>query len=122
MASHTYEQLKGMVVAELREIAQGIKDDALEGYSTLHKEQLLPLLCKVLKIPMHHTAAGVEKIRLKMAIHKIQARHSQASTKKDQARGAMDRRMIHSLKRRLRQMAKAADAAPKPAPAESKTA
>ena len=104
MASHTLEELKVMTVAQLREIAQGITDDALEGYSTLHKEQLLPLLCKVLKIPTHHTAEGAEKIRLKMAIRKIKAR----GAKNDPARQALDRRMIHDLKRRLRQMAEIA--------------
>lgn len=99
MAQYTYEQLKAMTVAELREIAKGIQNDVLEGYSTKHKEQLLPLLCKALDIHIHHAAVGSEKDRIKSMIRKFKA------TSGNKAKSAAIRRQIHVLKRKLRKMA-----------------
>ncbi len=101
MADYTYEQLKNMTVADLREIAKGIQNDALEGFSVMHKDHLLPLLCKVLNIPMHHIAAGEEKANLKATIHKIKPRATTGSVEQR----AATRRQIHDLKRRLRRLA-----------------
>ncbi|RPI62521.1 MAG: hypothetical protein EHM48_03950 [Planctomycetaceae bacterium] len=99
MSEYTYEQLKALTVAELREIAKGIENDELEGFSTKHKEQLLPILCKVLHISMHHVAAGDEKVRLKAMIHKFQAARS------DKSKAAVARHQIHVMKHKLRKMA-----------------
>jgi len=107
MAEYTYEQLKGMTVAELRDIAKGIQDPALEGYSTWHKEHLLPELCKVLHIPMHHVAAGQEKLRLKTAIRGAKARRDEPSARNNLAGQAFARQIIHAAKRRLRKLAEA---------------
>jgi hypothetical protein len=46
--AHTYEDLHKMTAVQLRQIADGIEDEQLKGHSTMHKEQLLPLLCKAL--------------------------------------------------------------------------
>ena len=35
---HTFEELKKKTVAELREIAAGIGDEAVKGYTQLNKE------------------------------------------------------------------------------------
>ena len=43
--AYTYEQLHVMTVAQLREIAQGIEHEAVQGFSTMHKDHLLPALC-----------------------------------------------------------------------------
>jgi hypothetical protein len=99
MAQYTYEQLKAMTVTELREIAKGIQSDVLEGYSTKHKEQLLPLLCKALDIHIHHAAVGSEKDRIKAMIRKFKA------SRGDKAKAAVMRRQIHAMKRKLRRMA-----------------
>ena len=44
--AHTYEELHGMTVAQLREVAEGVEHDAVHGYSTMHKEELLPTSCR----------------------------------------------------------------------------
>jgi len=105
MATYTYEQLKGMTVAQLRELAKDIKDEALEGYSTMHKDHLLPALCKVLKIDIHHAAAGTEKSRIKAAIRKLKTGRDAAMAADDHAQLAAIHRQIHALKHRLRRMA-----------------
>ena len=42
----TFEELKHKTVVELREIAKGIEHDAVQGYTQMNKEHLLPALCK----------------------------------------------------------------------------
>ncbi len=110
MASYTYEQLKEMTVVQLRELAQTLRaqHEQLEGYATRHKEQLLPVLCQVLGVHMHASAKGEQKTRVKMQIHKLQAKRDDAlkAGKKDQL--PTIKRQIHVLKHRLRQMAKLA--------------
>ena len=105
MASYTLEQLKGLTVAQLREIALGIHDDALEGFSTMHKEQLLPILCKVLNIPTHHIAVGSQKEQMKAAIRKLKADRKAAETSGKLAALPDIRHQIHLLKHKLRNMA-----------------
>jgi len=105
MASYTYEQLKVMTVAQLREIADGIQDESLKGHSTMHKEQLLPLLCKSLGIATHHAVAGQEKVRIKATIHKLKTRRDELGSSAPAGRQAVLRQQIHALKRRLRRIA-----------------
>ena len=105
MASYTYEQLKEMTVADLRQIAHDLHHESLEGSSTMHKEHLLPLLCKVLGISTHHVAAGEAKPRIKATIRKLRARREALGSGGDAAQLAAIRQQIHALKRRLRQMA-----------------
>jgi hypothetical protein len=52
--THTYEELSKMTAIQLRVIADGIEDERLKGHSTMHKEQLLPLVCKSLGIEIPH--------------------------------------------------------------------
>jgi len=107
MAEYTYEQLHAMKVAELRDVAKGIDHDALKGYSTMHKEQLLPGLCTALNIHVHHEAVGAEKPRIKATIRRLKARREEAKAAGDHGRLAETRHQIHVLKRRLRKMAHA---------------
>ena len=46
MAEYTYEQLKHKTIGDLREIARGLDHEAVQGFSQLNKEHLLPGLCK----------------------------------------------------------------------------
>jgi hypothetical protein len=48
--SHTFEELSGKTVAELREVAKEIEDDAVKGYSSMHKADLLKAVCTALKL------------------------------------------------------------------------
>ena len=105
MAEYTYGQLKKMTVVKLREIAQGLQNEALQGCLTMHKEQLLPILCKVLGIGAHHAIHAAEKVRIKASIRKLKAQRDGAATGGDRAKAAAARKQIHALKRRLRKMA-----------------
>ena len=49
--AYTYHELKEKTIQELRDIAKGVENqDAVQGYSQLNKEHLLPALCKALGI------------------------------------------------------------------------
>ncbi len=59
--AYTYEELKGKTIAELREIAKGVEQhEAVQGFSQMNKEHLLPALCKALGVDTHghHHVAG----------------------------------------------------------------
>ena len=105
MATYTFEQLRDMTIAQLREIAQGLQHEALEGFSTMHKEQILPALCKAMDIHMHHAAVGAKKSNIKSAIRKLKAQRAEAIAAHDYDRLANIRRQVHGLTRRLRHMA-----------------
>jgi len=101
--SYTFEELKGKTVAELRDIAAGLHEDAVKGYTQLHKEHLLELLCKALHLPTHahHDVVGIDKTAVKQQIRELKK-------KRDEAIGAHDgdqlkriRRRIHRLKRNI---------------------
>ena len=111
--SYTFEQLKHMTVAELREIAAGLKHEAVQGYTQLNKEHLLAALCKVLSIDMfvHHVArpTALDKSRTKQKIRDLKKSRAAAMKAHDSGQLHTIRHQIHELKRSLR---KAADAAP----------
>jgi predicted nucleotide-binding protein len=104
MASYTYEQLKNMTVAQLRKIADEIEHEALKGHSTMHKDHLLPALCKALNIQVHHAAAGTEKAEIRATIRKLKSKRDEALAAGDHARLADVRHQIHVLKHKLRRM------------------
>jgi hypothetical protein len=106
--SHTYEELKGKTVAELRDIASGIQHDALQGYSQLNKEHLLEKLCTALSIPMlsHHKVADVGvKVAAKGKIKTLKEKRDAAAQAGNHKALKHIRRRIHSLKRNLRKSA-----------------
>ena len=43
--AHTYEELKGKTLAELREIAAGMDNEAVQGHTQMNKDHLLVALC-----------------------------------------------------------------------------
>lgn len=103
--AHTYQELHGMAVAQLREIAAEIEHDAVHGYSTMHKEPLVQALCEALGMEAqeHHEVTGIDKAPLKAEIRALKV-------KRDEARAAAGeiaetkriRRRIHRLKHKLR--------------------
>lgn len=100
---YTFEQLHKLNVAQLREIAQGIDHEALHGYSTMHKDKLLPVLVKVLGIEVpHHHAVGAEKTKLKAQIRLLKKQRDDAIGKHDKKGLKEIRRQIHNLKNELR--------------------
>jgi hypothetical protein len=111
--SYTFEQLKHKTVAELRELAAGLKHEAVQGYTQLNKEHLLAALCKAFNIDMHvhHTASAavLDKSRVKQQIKDLKKRRAAAVETHDSGQLHTIRHQLHELKRSLR---KAADAVP----------
>ena len=104
--AHTYEELKGKTIDDLREIAKGLEHEAVKGYTQMNKEHLLPALCKALGIEYHkhphHAAVGIEKGKLKARMHALKAEKQQAITAADRKKLKALRREYHHLNRRIR--------------------
>ena len=101
--AHTYEELHKMTAVQLRQIADGIEDERLKGHLTMHKEQLLPLLCKALGVEIpHHHSVGANKAEMKAKIHALKTERVAAIEKKDYEKLASVRDEIHKLKRKMR--------------------
>lgn len=100
----TYDDLMTKTVAQLREIAEGIEHDAVRGYSTMHKEHLLPAICEALSIEahVHHEVVGIDKSAVKAQIRALKAQRDAALEAKDKLELKRTRREIHHLKRKLR--------------------
>jgi hypothetical protein len=107
---HTYEELKKKTVAELRDLAQGIEHEAVQGYTQMNKEHLLPALCKALGIDAHehHAAALAEKAATKAKMRDIKHACDQARAEGDHERLHRLRRQYHALNHELRASAKRA--------------
>jgi hypothetical protein len=107
--SYTYDQLKEKTVAELREIAAGIKHEAVQGYTQLNKEHLLAALCKALNLDMHvhrkGKAAGVSKSDIKSQMKELKKKRDAALKAHDHAQLKAVRRQMHEMRRALRKAA-----------------
>jgi hypothetical protein len=102
--AHTYEELHSMTVAQLREIAEGIEHDAVHGFSTMHKEHLLPALCEALGIEahVHHEVVGIDKAKVKAEIRELKLERKAALEAGDDEQLRRVRRRVHRLKGKLR--------------------
>ena len=104
--AHTYEELKGKTIDELREIAKGIEHEAVKGYTQMNKEHLLPALCKALGIEFHkhphHAAVGIDKSKLKARMHALRAEKAKAIEGGDNKKLKALRREYHHLNRKIR--------------------
>lgn len=102
--AYTYEQLSKMTVVQLRHIADGVEHEDLKGHSTMHKEQLLPALCKALGVEthVHHHVVGINKAEIKAQIRALKLERASAIEKKDYKQLEMIRDQIHRLKRKIR--------------------
>ena len=101
---YSYEQLHGMTVAQLREIASGIEHEAVAGYTQLNKDHLLPKLCEALGIEAHehHEVVGIDKRPIKAQLKKLKAERLEAIDAKDSSRLKSIRKEKKLLKRRLK--------------------
>jgi hypothetical protein len=102
--AHTYEELHKMTVAQLREVAEGIDHEAVRGFSTMHKDELLPALCTALDIEAHehHKVIGIDKKKIKAQIRDLKTQRSAALEAGDHAELKKVRRRIRGLKRKIR--------------------
>jgi len=101
--TYTHAELKKKTVAELREIANGIEHEAVQGYSQLNKEHLLVALCKALNIDMHvhHQVVGLNKAQVKANIRRIKEKLAAAIAAHDRKQIKYCHRQIHKQKRQI---------------------
>jgi hypothetical protein len=101
---YTYEELGKKTVDQLREIAKGTEHEAVQGYSQMNKEHLLPALCKALGIDTHghHAAVGIDKGNIKSRLHALKSERQKSLEAHDHAKLKQVRREMHRLKRRIR--------------------
>ena len=107
---HTYEELKKKTVAELRDLAKSLEHEAVQGYTQMNKDHLLPALCKALGIDAHehHAAIAAEKGAIKARMREIKIACHQAKAEADHDRLYRLRRQYHALNHSLRTSAKRA--------------
>ena len=100
--AYTYEQLKHMTLADLREIAKGTEHDAVQGYTQMNKEHLIGALANALGIQhTHHDVVGIDKASIKARIRELKTQRAAALEAHDRAQLKVVRRTIHRLKRRI---------------------
>jgi hypothetical protein len=102
--TYTYEELHAMTVAQMRDLAQGVEHEAVTGYSTMHKEQLLKALCTAFDIEahVHHEVVGIDKAPIKAQIRALKVERQKALDAGDSLQLKRIRRKIHRLKRAIR--------------------
>lgn len=100
--AYTYEQLKHMTLADLREIAKGNEQEVVQGYTQMNKEHLVGALAKALGIQhTHHDVVGIDKSAIKARIRELKTQRAAAVEAHDRAQLKAVRRNIHRLKRRI---------------------
>lgn len=100
---HTFEELKKKTVGQLRELAKEIDHEAVHGYSTMHKEDLVLALCTALDIEarVHHEVVGIDKTRVKARLRELKAERAAALEAGDRHKLKATLRRIHHQKRKL---------------------
>ena len=102
--AHTYHELKEMTVGQLRDMAKELNHEAVQGYSQMNKDHLLPALCRALNIDTleRHTANGVDKPAIKARMRDLKQRRVQALTAHDHVLLKSIRRQMHALNHQIR--------------------
>ena len=102
--AYTYHDLKVKTIQELRDIAKGVQHDAVQGYSQMNKDHLLPALCKALGIDTHghHHVEGIDKPAIKARMIELKKKRDAALTAHDGKTLKSVRRQLHRLNRQIR--------------------
>jgi DNA-binding IclR family transcriptional regulator len=102
--THTFHELKEKTIQELRDIAKDVQHEAVQGYSQMNKEHLLPALCKALGIDVHehYTVSGIDKTAIKARMRELKQKKQVALEAHDHALLRQLRRQIHGLNRQIR--------------------
>jgi hypothetical protein len=102
--AYTYDELHTKTVAELRQIAKAEDHEALRGYSTMHKAELLHALCQAFGLDEHvqHEVIGVDKGKVKATIRELKKQRDAALEAHDPAQLEHFRKRIKRLKRQIR--------------------
>jgi hypothetical protein len=100
----TYHDLKAKNIQELRDIAKDLSHDAVQGYTQMNKEHLLPALCLALGIEVHehHDVTGIDKAAIKAKMQALKRDRQTALDAHDPGRLHALRRQIHHLNRQIR--------------------
>lgn len=100
----TYEDLRKKTVAELREMAKGLTHDAVQGYTQMNKEHLLPALCKALGIEHahHHVEDGFDKSSIRARMKTLRVERDGALEAHDSGKLKAIRSELHALNHRIR--------------------
>ncbi len=106
--AHDLAELKKKTLAELREIAKDLNHKAVQGYTQMNKEHLLPALCHALGIDTHdhHAASGAVKFEARAKMRGIKKLRAQAVASGDHDQLRMLRRQYHHLNHKLREAAR----------------
>jgi DNA-binding IclR family transcriptional regulator len=102
--AYTYHDLKAKTIQELRDIAKDVHHDAVQGFSQMNKEHLLPALCRALGIDTHEHGAvvGIDKPAIKAKMRELKKKREAALEAGDHDALKAVRRQIHSLNREIR--------------------
>jgi hypothetical protein len=102
--TYTYHELKEKTLQELRDIAKGVQHDAVQGFSQMNKDHLLPALCRALGVDAreHGVAVGIDKPGIKARMRTLKAKRDEALSGGDHDALKQVRREIHSLNRQIR--------------------
>jgi hypothetical protein len=102
--AHTYEELKKKTLAELRELAKETDHEAVQGFTQMNKEHLLPALCKAFGIDAreHHVAHGAEKLSARARMHELKKKREEAIAAGDHDLLKTIRREYHHWNHKLR--------------------
>ncbi len=101
---HTYQELKGKTIEDLRDIAKGLDNEAVKGFSQMNKVHLLPALCQALGIDtyVHHHAEGIDKPAIKARMKALKKQRDVALEKHDEELLKSVRRQLHHFNRQIR--------------------
>lgn len=101
---YTYHDLKGMTVAQLREISAGIDHPAVAGYTQKRKAEVLAGICEAKDIDMHehHDVVGIDKAKVKVQIQEWRAKRDAALESGNHAELKMARTKMRRLRRKIR--------------------
>jgi Rho termination factor-like protein len=103
--AYTYHELKEKTIQELREIAKDVENqDAVQGYSQMNKDHLLPAVCKALGIAVHehHDVVGIDKPAIKAQMRALKQKRDAALEAHDHDAVKVARRQLHRLNRQIR--------------------
>jgi DNA-binding IclR family transcriptional regulator len=105
--AHTFHELKEKTIQELRDIAKDVQHEAVQGFSQMNKEHLLPALCKALGIDVHehHTVSGIDMAAIKAQMRELkqEKQEKQAALEaRNHVRLHQLRRQVHALNRQIR--------------------
>jgi DNA-binding IclR family transcriptional regulator len=102
--AYTYHELKAKTIQELRDIAKDLHHDAVQGFSQMNKDHLLPAICRALGIDAHEHGAvvGIDKPAIKTKMRELREKRDAAIEARDRATLKAVRRQLHSLNREIR--------------------